>query len=382
MLKYDKQVPVNPDVFRWLRESSGWTYGDISEKLEVSVDQVEDWESGKRSPTIENLKVLAKEYKRPLAAFLLPSPGEKQALPTDYRKLPDGSHSLSKKSLFAIRKARNMQTESSELMENLTQNVNADVEFVSIEDNPELVSFNERERMSITLALQRKWKNPYDVFNCLRDKIEHQNILVFQLSADLDDFRGFTLMDIKPFAIVVNSSDIIQARIFSLLHEYAHILLNKPAMCIPHEEKIDFAGKVERERIEAWCNRFAGSFLLPAKAIEADFAKFGLENYGKIARRYKVSLSTTLTRLVSLDLISRKEYRYEINKLQSAESNVEDEGKHGIGETSAKRARREKGDSFVTLVLENSQAGYITSSEALNYLDVKTRHMKELTESK
>lgn len=95
-----------------------------------------------------------------------------------------------------------------------------------------------------------------------------------------------------------------------------------------------------------------------------------------------MSLSTTLTRLVSLGLISQKEYRFEINKLQAAESNGEESKNGGIGESSAKRARREKGDSFVSLVLENSQAGYITSSEALNYLDVKTRHMKELTESK
>ena len=383
MLRYDKQIPVNPEVFRWLRESSGWTYGDISDKLEVSVNQVEDWEKGKKSPTIDNLKVLAKEYKRPLAAFLLSNPGEKQTLPTDYRKLPDGSYSLSKKSLFAIRKARNMQTESSELMENLHQSVEPDVEFVSLKDDPELVSSNEREKMNITLEVQRKWRSPYDAFNSLREIIEHQNILVFQLSADLDDFRGFTLMDTRPFAIVVNSSDIIQARLFSLLHEYAHILLNKPAMCIPHEGEIGIAGKGERERTEAWCNRFAASFLLPTNVIEADFSTFGMENYGKIAGRYKVSLSTTLTRLVSLGLISQKEYRFEINKLQAAESNGEDESKNGgMGETSATKARREKGDSFVSLVLENSQAGYITSSEALNYLDVKTRHMKELTESK
>jgi Zn-dependent peptidase ImmA (M78 family) len=154
-------------------------------------------------------------------------------------------------------------------------------------------------------------------------------------------------------------------------------------MCIPHEGEIGIAGNGERERTEAWCNRFAASFLLPANVIEADFQKIGMKNYSKIAGRYKVSLSTTLTRLVSLGLISQKEYRFEINKLQAAESNGVDKSKNGgMGESLAKRARREKGDSFVSLVLENSQAGYITSSEALNYLDVKTRHMKELTESK
>jgi transcriptional regulator with XRE-family HTH domain len=224
MLRYDKQIPVNPEVFRWLRESSGWTYGDISDKLEVSVNQVEDWERGKKSPTIDNLKVLAKEYKRPLAAFLLPDPGEKQTLPTDYRKLPDGSYSLSKKSLFAIRKARNMQTESGELMENLRQNVEPDVEFVSLKDDPELVSSNEREKMNITLEVQRKWRSPYDAFNSLREIIEHQNILVFQLSADLDDFRGFTLRILNHLLLLL-----IPRTLFR--HAYFHFFMNMPIFC-------------------------------------------------------------------------------------------------------------------------------------------------------
>jgi Zn-dependent peptidase ImmA (M78 family) len=151
-------------------------------------------------------------------------------------------------------------------------------------------------------------------------------------------------------------------------------------MCIPHEGKV--TGKGEMEKIEAWCNRFAGSLLLPRKEIEADFCKYGIQRYGTIARKYKVSLSMTLTRLVSLGLISQKEYMYEINKLKTADSNDEEEdSKHGLGETLAKKARREKGNSFVALVLENSQSGYITHSEALDYLDVKTRHIKELTES-
>jgi Zn-dependent peptidase ImmA (M78 family) len=47
----------------------------------------------------------------------------------------------------------------------------------------------------------------------------------------MDDLRGFTLMDSKPFAIVLNNSDAIQARIFTLLHEYAHLF--HPTLAIP-----------------------------------------------------------------------------------------------------------------------------------------------------
>jgi hypothetical protein len=38
----------------------------------------------------------------------------------------------------------------------------------------------------------------------------------------------------------------------------------------------------------------------------------------------------------------------------------------------------EKGHNFVSLVLKNSDLGYITSKDALDYLDVKLRHLEKL----
>ena len=44
----------------------------------------------------------------------------------------------------------------------------------------------------------------------------------------VDDARGFSLTDGEPYVIVVNSADADRARLFTLFHEYAHILLNMP----------------------------------------------------------------------------------------------------------------------------------------------------------
>lgn len=81
---------------RWLRESSGWSLEDVSGHLHVSVNRVSQWEQGGQAPTLNEVKRLAKAYRRPLAAFFLAEPEEEQPLPRDFRRLPEG-HARSRK---------------------------------------------------------------------------------------------------------------------------------------------------------------------------------------------------------------------------------------------------------------------------------------------
>jgi hypothetical protein len=41
----------------------------------------------------------------------------------------------------------------------------------------------------------------------------------------------------------------------------------------------------------------------------------------------------------------------------------------------------EKGAGYVSLVMENIKKGHISNSEALDYLDVKLRHLEKFQES-
>ncbi|MDD4121136.1 MAG: XRE family transcriptional regulator [Clostridia bacterium] len=374
-------IVINSDVFKWLRESSGWSREDVSRRLNVSVNQVSKWESGEKHPTINELKELAKAYKRPLAAFFLPRPEKEPPLPHDFRRLPGGSRPFSKKTLFAIRRAGNLQAISGELMENLNQEKGPDISKAGLRESPEKIASEEREKIGLSIEMQKSWKSYYEAFNSLRELIERKNILVFQFPAELDELRGFTLMDSEPFVIFVNSSDIIQARIFTLLHEYGHVLLNEPSLCIPKEDTVN--EKDHDGKVESWCNRFAGAFLLPKESVEEAYQKHGVRNLKRIAGQHKTSLLAVLTRLVTLHIITQKTYRAEVNKLLSGELAARESEtggkKGGKGESSAIKALRERGEPFVSLVLENSQQGLITQSRALDYLDVKMKNMKELT---
>lgn len=366
-------VKVKPDVIKWLRESAGWTTAETGSHLDVPEETILSWEQGASHPTFSEICKMAKAFKRPSAAFFLPKPAEEPPIPQDFRRLPGASRSFSKKTMEVFRRARNLQSTGKELLENLNHDIQPDITKVVISDSPEKVATAERDRLGITIAEQIACKDKYKAFSMWRNLIESEGIMIFQFSMELEELRGFTIIDSVPYVIVVNSSDDIGARIFTLLHEYGHILLREPALCTPEEPTKDPHGA----EVEAWCNRFSAAFLLPPDDIKADFEKAGLQQYSRIASRFKVSKYALLTRLVSLKLISDKQYIDETTRLKMKEKD-QAESAGGMRETAAGRARREMGEGFVALVIENSQKGLITYSDALGYLDVKTKGLEEL----
>lgn len=367
-------IKVRPEMIKWLRESSGWTHEDVSRSLNISVDQVERWEEGIDKPTLNELKRMARAFHRPLAAFFLPKPIKEPPLPTDLRKLPGEDHPFTKKTLLAIRKARNLQSASEDLLKNLDAPLDPDIIPVSIKEDSEAIGKRERIESGISIEEQLKWKGPHEAFRLWREWIESKNILVFQFPMDIDELRGLTLMDKKPYAIVINSSDSVQARIFTLMHEYAHILIDEPALCTPENPTTEHHGA----NVEAWCNNFAGAFLAPKDIFARAFEETGISRISSLSNRFKISISAALTRALVCKLISQNDYDGEISKLVFSTS---EKSGGGSGETSDEKAFRERGVTFVSLVLENSQKGYITSNDALSYLDIKTHHLERLLKS-
>ena len=116
-------------------------------------------------------------------------------------------------------------------MENLDEKTDPEALQAKIEDDAEVIAQIERDTFGFSIENQYDWKNSYESFNNWRIAIEKRNIRVFQFPMELDELRGCVLMDSEPYTIVLNSSDSIEARIFTLLHEYGHILIREPALC-------------------------------------------------------------------------------------------------------------------------------------------------------
>ena len=377
------KVDVNPKVFKWLRESSGWSIEDIAKRLKSNIEIVEAIEKGERQPTLRQLKELSNAYKRPLASFLLSEPIKERPLPKDYRMLPGKKDLFDKSTIYVIRKARNLQEISKELSVNIDYSTKPKVKRVTTRKNPENIGAYYRELFELTENKQRKYGTPYEMFRYLRDNFEEMNILIFQFSMPIDDARAFALTDEMPNVIVVNKKDTIEARLFSLMHEFGHVLLGETVIDFP-----DIFISTDN-RIESWCNEFASSFLLPKKLADSIFEAekkvlTETNTLNRLSRRYKVSKAMLLYNMLKQKFITRKEFEAILDRYRPKEAELVEEGdedkeeKKGGGISSDKRCLSEVGNKFVSIVASNYDRKYITYTDALNYLSIRSKNFDQV----
>jgi len=375
------EVNVNPEILRWARERAGFSEEETAKKLKISIENYRKIETGKKKPTFTQIERLARIFKRPTAVFFLPEPPDEPPFSASFRIMPKSEQNLSRELRLAIRKARYYQSIANELMEDLGINPKANVKFATINDDPLLLAREERRKLGISIEEQFEFRNAYSAFNRWRNAVEAQNILVFQFKFPIESARGFSLMDKEPPVIVLNSSDNILARIFTLFHEYAHILLRLPEI-YTGEETIDYD-----KEIESWCNKFASEFLVPENFLKNEKSYRELINKTKsleevlkiLSQRFKVSKHAILTKLKVINVISNEEYEEISLKLKSQFIKEE---KRGFSLPAHKRCIQEKGEKFVSIVLNAKEKEIITSADMIEYLSLKLDNLKRLIENK
>jgi len=300
-------VDVVPQVLSWLRTSAGWEIDEVAKRLETTVEVVKDLESGKRCPTMRQLHVLSEIYKRPIASFFLSKPKQESPMPKDYRLIPNKTNVFDRKTMLAIRRTRSLQNLSKELSLNINYATKTEIKSAKLTDNPELTASEYRKILDLDIEKQRKFRDAYKMMGHLRDVLEDLNILVFQFSMPIEDARGFALADEAPNVIVINSKDSIEARLFTLMHEFGHIILGETVIDLPEESL------VVRSNIEAWCNAFSSAFLLP-KEVSIDLFNKNKNSLTEtntlnaLSRKYKVSKAVLLVKMVNLNYISKQEF--------------------------------------------------------------------------
>lgn len=373
-------VKINPEIIKWARESSGFSIEEIAKKIKTTEEKYKKIESGIKSPTFKQLDLLANYFKRPVAVFFLPRPPEEPSFASSFRILPKTEQEFSKELKLAIRKTRYYQSIANSLWKDLGMATNSAIIKRTLNDNPIEIAKKEREKIGISVEEQYKWQNSYVAFNFWRGSIESKNILVFQFKFPIKDARGYSLMDKEPPVIAINSSDNILARIFTLFHEYAHIILGITEI-YSGEEEINLDKEVEN-----WCDRFASEFLLPEEKLKIDnnfqiyikTRKLSSEIIDNLSKKFKVSKKAVLTRLRTLDLIGYDVYRRELETLQKQYIEVP---KKGGFISPSQKCLQEKGKKFISSVLQANERRVITTADTIEYLSIRLKHLDKIQEA-
>ncbi len=369
-------VDIELSVLKWLIDSSGWSDYEIAKRLNTSTQNIKMILTGEKKLTFRQVQELSKIFKRPIAAFLLSKPKTEKPKPKDYRLLPEKVNKFDKKTLLVLRKTRRLQELSKELSRNIKYETKIKLEKAKVTVNPEQIAEKYRNLFKLTLEKQRKFKTAYELFHYLRDVLEDMNIYVFQYSMPVEDARGFVFVDESPNVIVVNTKDSIEARLFSLMHEFSHILLGESAIDLP-----DVASS-SKNKIESWCNAFSASFLLPKSVannifIENKATLTQRKTLNYLSRKYKVSKAMLLLSMRKLNFIQKKDYDNILNQFKP-DMKKEKVGKGGGGVSVDRKIHSEVGNKFISLVANNYDREFITYTDALNYLSIKSKNFDKV----
>jgi Zn-dependent peptidase ImmA (M78 family) len=385
----DFKVEVNPEIIKWARESSGYTLEYISKKLNLPTQEYKKIETGEEKISFKKLQKLANIIKRPISVFLLPKIPNEPSPKLSFRIIPntlkDTQNNIDPELILTIRKAKYYQSIANELIKDLNLENKISIPNFSLKDDPAKVANQERERIGIPITEQKKFKDEYQAFNKWREIIENQNILVFQFSFPIEQSRGFVIVEKNPPVIVINTKDYILAKIFTLFHEYAHILLRISE--IYSEEALNTQNQ-ENKEIETWCNKFASEFLLPKSHFINEYnflvnKKLSLEDLiSKLSTTFKVSKQVVLMKLKEIELIDDDEYREQINKLPKMYKEL---GKYRFTKSKKdvkfRKCIQERGKKFISLIFSAKEKGLITTADAIEYLSLKLNDLNKLESS-
>lgn len=372
---------ANPRVLEWARRMTGLETGSAARKAGVKPERLALWESGARRPTITQLRKLADIYRRPLGVFFLEQAPPDEVAPADFRRLqPDAVGTLSPELRLAIRTARTRREAALELFEDLGGDPPGFRFRGGLSDDPERVG--EKIRAALGIAVPLPQGDPRIAFNLWRSGAESVGILVFQAQRiDVDEMRGFSISEHPLPTVTLNIKDAYVGRIFSLLHELAHIVLSRSGLCLLDEDH----PSVDAQRVEIFANHVAGAAMMPAASLleepetprrpQDQISDRALET---LAARYAASPEAVLRRLVILARASssfytrkRREYqkRYEALRKQKAK-----QGRPSRASLAIARGGR----LFTSLVLEAYDEKRITARDVAELVGERLKHLERI----
>jgi len=302
----------------------------------------------------------------------------------DFRRHSDGNAlPISPDLTLEIRRGYDRREWALELLAQLDEKPKEDFPRIRLGQDPEEAAFIVREFLKLTVELQGSWQER--AFQQWRRQIEQAGILTFEMtSVPVEEVRGFSI-GIKPMPVAVaNIKDSVRARVFTLLHESVHILLDSGGIC-DFEER----GKDDSGRTETFCNQVAGATIFPRDALLQSTTVRGHargrpewtdQELRSLSNAFGGSRESALVRLRFLGLTTqafcdsrrarfRQEYQVERERRANTETGFVPP--HQLALLSA-------GPMFVSLVVENFNRERITASDFSDYLQIRAKHIAEV----
>lgn len=370
-----KSIPaiVTPEVLQWARSLDGINIDEIAQKLKVNAAKVSAWENGNEHPSLTQAKKLAKQYRVPFAFFYLPDIPQKakRLEKIDYRTFGNLGPEMSRELRWFLRDIEDRR----DIMIDLYREAEIipTALTLSISPNTSEERFSERIRsfLSLTDAIQIKFRKPEAALSYCISKLEEQDFLIFQAAkVKPEEMRGLSVAyDTFPI-IALNRKDEPSARLFTLLHELVHIFTRTSGIC---NDMSQYPGQTEKT--ELFCNKIAGLALVPTVQLKSNNNFFLIQQYGiddnlvsALARDFAVSREVILHRLWDIDIIDKSDYFDILNRYTDEYRAYKLNKKTDGFLPPAIDKGTQVGKLYTKVVMSAYHADKLTPREASNYL--------------
>jgi len=375
------RTSCNPAMLVWAREEVGYTTEQASVAIGVSVDVLQAAESGARALTLNQLRKAAEQYDFPFGYFYLSNPPyDKSFKPVpDFRVEPGLVGAEHYRLALEIKKVRDRRLVFMDVMGSLGTEPE---QFVVLPDiHPENIGLVLRDRLGVSdaevsaLAID-------DVYSYWKSKIEKDGVLVYE-SQYIPDESGVIgaaiFYETCPVILIKRGGDFNSRKLFTLLHEYAHLLMGRSAINDVGAQTVDQPVSYEGQ-IEARCNRLAADILVPPTKIDPETYE-GLGAVDKmelLASSFKVTYTTAAVCLKRFNLISNDEFFYLLELRRKARGKAQEKKTANVQIPRENIMRLDMGRPMFRAVLEAYGNGILDVFDASKILNLRVKKIDKL----
>jgi len=352
---------IQPEILEFMRKSSGMTEDDVAKKLKLTKAKYLSIENGKESIPQTALIQLADIYKRPLIAFYSADIKTVPELPHDYRLNRDKK--LSPEVFFAKRKAIYL----SEQLKEITGKTSSLPEI-----NTNISAYELAERIKTLLELDYSFLRELKeepIISYYKSQVEELfYIPIIEHPLKSNGVRALSVYE-EVSVIILNESDSAEVKLFSLFHEFCHLLKRQDGIC-----SVDIEKDKNNQPEERYCDEFAAHLLMPEKELRKLIQEpiTILSQVEKLAKPFGVSKQVTIIRLRELGLINESSYRAFKSKLESIK-------RTGFGRRNWERTFVNRTSRLVLNNLISSfKKGDLTYSSLSTITGIKDKYLQKL----
>lgn len=235
------------------------------------------------------------------------------------------------------------------------------------------------EKIKSMLCFSKMPKKPNEALKQMIEQLQNQNFLIFVAARinrsnskklDIEDFRGYCLYDKYAPVIFINNDDSVKGRIFTLLHELAHILYGKNGIILLDNEN---------QKIEKTCNFIAGEILIPKHLLlEKWDKKISIhQNIDFLRHRFNLASDEAIaTKARNLKLVSQKQYEEYMQECNARTKMQIFAPKNILNEII-----KENSKNFVLAIITQTYNNKLDFKTAMDYLGIKEmRHFRGMQE--